>query len=101
MSEDIDIPASLATRVVGIERPDRGFAGKQVIVAFDNGYAASVVSGPFTYGGSKGFWELAVLNPLGGIDYSTPITDDVVGWLSVRDVIDLLTQVSKLPEVTE
>jgi hypothetical protein len=66
---------------------------------FPNGYQASVVRGPYTYGGREGLWELAVLDRRGALCYDTPITPDVVGWLEVEQVVDLLRRIEALPPV--
>ena len=63
---------------------------------FDNGYGASVIKSPYSYGGNQGLYELAVLNSEGELIYSTPITDDVIGWLRPEDVTDLLKQIQQL-----
>jgi hypothetical protein len=74
------------------------FAGsEQYIFTFDNGYGASVVRGAHTYGGSSGLWEVAVLNYNGDIDYSTPVTDDVLGWLNDDGVNGVLYSIAALP----
>jgi hypothetical protein len=74
------------------------FAGsEQYIFTFDNGYGASVVRGAHTYGGSSGLWEVAVLNCNGNIDYSTPITDDVLGWQNDEGVAEVLASIAALP----
>ena len=65
-------------------------------VMFDNGYGASVVVGPHTYGGEDGLYELAVLDSNGELTYETPVTSDVEGWLSEDDVTKLLEQIQKL-----
>jgi hypothetical protein len=65
-------------------------------VMFDNGYGASVVVGPYTYGGEDGLYELAVLDSNGKLTYETPITNDVEGYLSEDDVTRLLEQIQKL-----
>jgi hypothetical protein len=70
--------------------------GKQCIVQFPNGYGASIVQGPYTYGGDKGLYELAVFGKDGNITYDTPITNDVEGNLSESDVESLLTQIKGL-----
>jgi len=72
----------------------------QYVFEFENGYSASVIRGPYTYGGPSGLWELAVLNK-NGIDYSTPITDDVEGHLTDADVESLLTRIETLPPMED
>jgi hypothetical protein len=65
-------------------------------IMFDNGYGASVIIGPYTYGGEDGLYELAVLGSDGKLTYDTPVTDDVEGYLSENDVTKLLEQIQKL-----
>lgn len=67
-------------------------------VKFPNGYGASIVRGPYTYGGSEGLYEVAVLNINNDITYDTPITDDVIGNLTESDVIHILNQIAALPK---
>ena len=64
-------------------------------ITFDNGYGASVVKSPYTYGGDKGLYELAVFKD-GEITYATPITDDVIGYLRPEDVTDVMTKIQQL-----
>lgn len=78
------------------ERPVHG--GVQVRFRFANGRGASVVRHAYSYGGESGLWELAVLNRDGGLDYSTPFTDDVLGYLSESDVRSALAAIRALPE---
>lgn len=73
---------------------------------FHNGYGASVVRHKFSYGGTKGLFELAVLvfdkNDTiltGKICYTTPITGDVLGWLTPDEVTQYLKQIADLPSV--
>jgi hypothetical protein len=70
--------------------------GKQCIVQFPNGYGASVVQGEHTYGGKDGLYEIAVFGKDGEISYSTPITDDVLGYLSEEEVEKTLTDIKNL-----
>lgn len=66
-----------------------------------NGYGASVVRGPDTYGADQGLWELAVLKwDKDGwrICYNTPITNKVIGYLTEDGVYALLEEIAKLPE---
>jgi hypothetical protein len=70
--------------------------GKQCIVQFSNGYGASIVQGPHTYGGNNGLYELAVFGKDGSITYDTPITDDVLGYLSEQEVEKTLLDIKNL-----
>ena len=81
------------------DRPLNG--GYQTIHKFDNGYGASVISGgTFTYGGDQGLKELAVIKfsseDKWSICYETPITDDVIGYLSDEEVESILLQIEAL-----
>ena len=69
---------------------------KQCIVQFPNGYGASIVQGEHTYGGKDGLYEIAVFGKDGHISYSTPITDDVLGYLSEEEVEKTLTDIKNL-----
>lgn len=70
--------------------------GVQAVITFDNGYGASVVCTPHTYGGDKGLYELAVLGKNGHITYDTPITNDVIGYLKEEEVTKILEQIQLL-----
>lgn len=77
-----------------------GLGGQQIIMRFPNGYGASIVRGPFTYGGNEGKFELAVIKFAGkgwSLDYDTPITDDVLGYLSPEEVLNTLSEIQALP----
>lgn len=84
--------------MIFLERDLRG--GRQVIHKFDNGYGASVVQHRFSYGGEEGLFELGVLSfsddGKWGLIYDTPITDDVLGWLTDEDVEAVLKQIEAL-----
>ena len=91
-------------RTPSIERPHpSGLGGTQKIYRFKNGYGASVIQFPYSYGGGKGLYELAVVRYRAGdgindfsLTYDTPITDDVIGYLSEAEVDNLLSQVEAL-----
>ena len=75
--------------------------GVRALHAFANGYSASVIQTPFSYGGEDGLYELAVISPLGELDYWTSITTDVEGRLTKDDVTRLLQQIESLPQKDE
>ena len=75
-------------------------SGIQYLEFFPNGYGVSIVNHEFSYKGNSGNWELAVV--IGSKDkfelnYDTPITNDVLGWLSDDDVNEICIKVSELP----
>ena len=70
--------------------------GYQLVYKFDNGYGASVIKHDTSYGGKKGLYELAVLDNEGALCYTTPITEDVVGHLTMGEVDKLLVEISHL-----
>lgn len=72
-----------------------GLGGERAIVVFDNGYQASIIRGGMFYT-DNGTYEIAVLNKSGNIDYTTPITDDVLGYLSEEDANKALKEISEL-----
>lgn len=79
----------------------------QALHYFPNGYGASVIQGPYSYGGAQGLYELAVLKRSSttidsdGHDlcYDSPIADDVVGYLTEGDVADCLIKIAALPPI--
>ncbi len=73
--------------------------GVQAVVRFPNDYGASIIRSQYSYGGTDGLYELAVVHFKGddwAIDYSTPITSDVIGHLTEDAVVSLLTQIEAL-----
>lgn len=76
------------------------FGGIQKIYRFKNDFGASVVKHPYSYGGEKDLWELAVIEwngPYWSLCYSTPITDDVEGYLTDDEVEKILGRIQSLP----
>ena len=61
---------------------------------FTNGYGATVIDDG--YGSEVGLFELAVLDRDGNLDHSTPITDDVIGWLDEDGVQNTLEKIKAL-----
>ena len=75
------------------------YNGKQLIYRFPNGYGASVIQNLISYGADKGRWEVAVLKFQANvpyIDYTTPITNDVIGFLDFNEVEDVLRRIENL-----
>lgn len=73
--------------------------GIQFKASFDNGYGASIVQHSFSYGNKdQGLWELAVIGADGRINYDTPITNDVLGYLTEEDVEKTLLEIKALPK---
>jgi hypothetical protein len=73
-----------------------GMGGVMSRIVFDNGYGASIVCTPHTYGGDKGLYEIAVLDTEGKLTYSTSVTDDVIGYLRPEDVTDVMEKIQQL-----
>lgn len=85
--------------VIMTEKPRNG--GIQRLYHFTgNDYGASVIQNPYSYGGRDGLWELAVIAWDGdnwSICYDTPITDDVLGYLTEEEVTETLVKIKALP----
>ena len=62
---------------------------------FDNGYEVSVVKSEHSYGGKDGLYELAIFKD-DEICYDTPITNDVLGYLSEKEVTEVLIKIQQL-----
>ena len=90
---------------VHIGRPPQSLGkGKILRFRFENGLGASVVTHEHSYGGVDE-WELAVIEySTGGlhddgewdITYDTPITNDVIGYLTWDQVEELLGRIESL-----
>jgi len=80
------------------EKPLNGGIQKQY--KFANGFGASVVQHSGSYGNEQGLWELAVLKWVNEnqyeLDYSTEITDDVIGHLTEAEVEEILVKIKGL-----
>ena len=78
--------------------------GVQRLYRFDNGHGASVICHSGSYGGGEGLWELAVIHYTDGdkyvLNYSTDITNDVIGHQTEEEIEALLIQIKALPSAT-
>lgn len=79
----------------GLYKREPYYGGVQWIFNFANGYGASVVTGSIAYCNKLQPYELAVLKH-GRLCYDTPITDDVIGYLTSNEVYDLLDRIEQL-----
>jgi hypothetical protein len=73
--------------------------GVQYLTFYPNGYGASIVQHKYSYGGNIGLWELAVIKGTEeewNICYTTPITNDVLGYLEEAEVDELLIKIEAL-----
>lgn len=82
---------------------DSYFEGIHYIFKFDNGYGASVIKHSGSYGREEDLWELAVIEFYKTdselsyhLCYDTPITDDVIGYLTDQEIRKYLQQIKDL-----
>jgi hypothetical protein len=75
--------------------------GRHLNAWYPNSWGASVVIGTFSYGGREGLYELAVLHgedlDHSSLCYGSPITGDVVGYLTAEEVVVYLHRIARLP----
>ena len=78
----------------------RGIAGGiQAKGFFPNGYGYSIIQSDMSYGGDQGFYELAVLagnESEWDLCYTTEITDDVIGWLTLEQAEEYVERIANL-----
>jgi hypothetical protein len=70
--------------------------GVSARMMFENGYGVSVICHSSSYGGKSGLYELAVLDADGELTYDTPVTGDVIGYLTPEEVTKTMALVQKL-----
>jgi hypothetical protein len=76
----------------------------QALMFFSNGYGVSVLIGGHCYGDGSAPYELAILT--GNVKeweicYDTPITDNVLGYLTPEEVTEYMIEVQKLERVEQ
>lgn len=71
-----------------------------MILSFKNGYQASVITGKMFYSSDDEPYEVAVMRN-DEIVYDTPITNDVLGYLTAHEVNDVLAKIEDLPVMAE
>ena len=64
---------------------------------FDNWYGVSVVKWLWTYWNEEWLRELAVVRTDWRLCYETPITNDVIGYLTENGVTRIMREIQNLP----
>jgi len=73
--------------------------GVQAKVFFSNGFGASIVKSSYSYGGTAGLYELAVLkgnSEKWDLTYETEITEDVLGHQTEQEISEVLKAIEAL-----
>ena len=72
----------------------------QWLFKFENGYGASVIKHYGSYGFEDDLFELGVIkfnkNNSWNLCYDTPITNDVIGYLTNEEVLEFLERIKNL-----
>lgn len=79
--------------------PNIFFGGDIAKLFFPNGYGVSILTGVLGYGDGSAPYELAVLKGTEencDLCFNTPITDDVIGYLTSAEVTEYMIEVQKL-----
>lgn len=75
------------------------YFGEQTLYKFDNGFGASIIFRPRSYGYEQGLVELAVIQWLDGtftLSYDTYLTNDVLGNLNEEQAKLTLQRIKEL-----
>jgi hypothetical protein len=81
--------------IVDVDLDARWGGGVRLAFKFTNGWGASVIRNPYSYGGTRGLWEMAVLDPEGVVDFHNPVIPrDPMGWLDEEKVVSLLRRIA-------
>lgn len=74
--------------------------GGGVTICYDNGYCADICLTDMSYGNQFGLFEFAIMtyidNKIGEMVFDTPITDDVLGGLTIEECKNYCQQVKEL-----
>lgn len=75
--------------------PIMGTGGTRAFLSSPNGYGVSVITGEYAYTDENNQYEVAVIKD-GACCYTTPITDDVIGYLNEEGVTEIMRQIQSL-----
>ena len=73
-----------------------GMGATKATVMFGNGFGASVITGNMFYTSDNTPYEIAVLDKSECVTYSTPITSDVLGYLTEEAANNTLADIEAL-----
>ena len=77
-----------------ITKAIKTMGGFSIKLKFPNGWGASVIKHEGSFGYEQGLFELAVLGIDGKLHYENKVAKgDVVGYLNLKDLEDLLRQI--------
>ena len=77
-------------------KPLKGSSGIHARLDFNNNYGVSVIQEEYSYTNNQEEYELAVMKN-GDICYDTPITDNVLRYLSKEEVTKYMIEIQELP----
>lgn len=95
----INLPKDLERFIVFDGQNNSGY---QMIVKFDNGFGASIINNIYSHTRNNEEFELAVIEKTGEeqndwqLWYTTYITDDVIGYLPEKEIIEILYKIKDL-----
>lgn len=69
---------------------------KQAKMNFENGYGVSVLLGSMFYSNGIDTYEVGILKN-GSLCYDTPITNDVIGYITADEVNEIMRKIQELP----
>ena len=79
------------------EEIENNIYGRGWQIKFKNGYKGGIITGTFAKGNVNFPYEVAVIKN-GHVCYDTPITHDVIGYLTADEVGEILEKIEALPK---
>jgi hypothetical protein len=92
---ELTLPENLISKIV--DASDRRLTGmKRARVYFKNGFRLSIIQGKYSYGGNDGLFEIAAFDKSGKMNGNLVGTDDVLGYLSLKEVNEYIDKLANL-----
>jgi hypothetical protein len=88
----------LPNKIEWLDTPENVHA----VFRYENDYGASVILNIGSFGHDRGLFELGVIyfpsksSNVWELTYNTPITNDVIGYLNIDDVVMILDKIKAL-----